>query len=118
MGAWADAKRARGKARRALIAQRAKDVVESYIAGETREVIAKRWCITPRSVSRIVAREAPHLEPAKRAEINYEKLRRPGSSSPGRPRVLNLPPELRPLYIKLRDGIGVQAAREYLGLAA
>ncbi|TXH10347.1 MAG: hypothetical protein E6R03_15545 [Hyphomicrobiaceae bacterium] len=118
MASLREQKRQRGEVRRDLAARRAREVVNAYIAGDTREVIAKRHNISTRSVSRIVARVAPHLDQTRRAALNYAKLRRPGSASTGRPREIFLPDEMQPLYAKLRNDLGAKAARAYFGIAA
>lgn len=107
--------RRRNAARLAYIAKRNPKIIAAYIAGDTREVIAKRYKVTPRQVSRIIAL-AGATQPW--PELHQARKARPGYNSGGRAREIFLPPEDMRHYVKIRALLGASEARAAFGIAA
>lgn len=87
-------------------AERDRLIAEMFTAGITRGDIGLRFGITPRRVSQIAAECG--------AERPWTKITR---RRPGAPRLV-LPPDIAPLYAKVRRHYGARKAREMMGVGA
>lgn len=97
--------------------RRDRKIINAYIAGERRSDIAKRYGVSPRMVSRIVAKAGATMSRERMCELNRARMAHPGCSG-GRPREIHLDGEDMRFYGYLRQTMGAAYARQTFGIAA